>query len=59
MTCKHTDVSIREDPDIRPKWVGDAMATAHRCLDCREVLWRLHPSPRRMYEPREKGSDRD
>jgi hypothetical protein len=50
--CKHR-VSLRELEQYKPRRLGDIIATAHACLNCGEVRWRLHPGPVRIREPRE------
>lgn len=41
--------SMRELPEFKvQRLLGDVIATAHACLDCGTVLWRLHPGPRRQ-----------
>lgn len=45
MTCRHTP-SMRERDDVKPRRISAfASVTAHDCLDCGELVYRVHAQP--------------
>lgn len=45
MTCRH-EPSMRERSDVKPRRVSPfAVATAHDCVKCGDVVYRVHAQP--------------